>query len=166
VIPGDLLLYSGRNLFDRYIQIKTWSRISHCEIYDDYGVSVAARPGEGVSRYTTRAPYRVLRLRVPFDLEAGRRWFQSVDGQGYDWIGLTAFMAAKWQGRSNGKQFCSEFATRWYRHAIGATTFHPDAQRGDARALAALGLDPFNGYDADGVAPGEFLKSPLFEVIA
>ena len=138
--PGDVLLYSGGSLFSRLIQMKTWSRYSHCEVYDGDGWSVASRDGIGVGRY----PLRVDGLRVilrpvaKFDPIAARAWFATVDGQPYDWFGLLAFTSAKRQGRNNWKMFCSEFATRYLR---------------------AGGVDPFNQYDADGIAPGEFMKS-------
>ena len=70
----------------------------------------------------------------------------------------------KLQGRENGKQFCSEFAARYLRRAIGARVHHPAAREGNGETLAVLGLDPFNGYDADGIAPSEFRKSALLRV--
>ena len=44
-------------------------------------------------------------------------------------------------GRFDNRQFCSELATRVYR---------------------AGGLDPFNGEDADAIAPFRFLLSDRF----
>lgn len=144
--PGDVLLYTGEGLFSIVIRVKTWSRYSHIEIYDGSNVSVASRDGIGVGRYPVRYGQltMVLRPRAPFNLEQARAWFTTVDGQGYDWIGLTSFTIARWQGRQNDRQFCSEFATRYLR---------------------AGGIDPFNEYDADGIAPGEFPKSSTLAVI-
>ncbi len=163
---GDVLLYSGKGWIDRAIQAKTWSRYSHCEIYDGGGYALASRNGIGVSRYPVRLHglLAIMRLRVPFDMQAIRDWFDSVDGQPYDWWGLLAFTSAKIQGRENFKQFCSEFVARALRVGIGAKTDHPGAKKGDKRALEALGLDPFNGYDADGIAPSEIRKSPLLRL--
>lgn len=142
---GDVLLYTGSGIFARLIQIKTWSRYSHCEIYDGNGFSVASRDGIGVGRYHVRMDGLrvILRPLAKFDAEAARRWFETVEGQPYDWVGLLAFTSAKRQGAKNWKQFCSEFATRYLR---------------------AGGVDPFNGYDADGIAPGELIKSPALIV--
>ncbi|MEZ5421122.1 MAG: hypothetical protein R2708_27810 [Vicinamibacterales bacterium] len=164
--PGDCLLYGGRGFFNRVIQVKTWSRYSHVEIYDGDGWSLASRNGIGVARYPVRTDdlLTVLRLRTPFEMAGIRAYFRESDGQGYDWWGLLAFTSARWQGRDNGKQFCSEAAARAYRRGIGAACAHPSAQQGHASALAALGLDPWNGYDADGLAPGEFPKSAAFRV--
>lgn len=141
---GDVLLYSGSGLFSRLIQIKTWSRISHCEVYDGNGFSVASRDGIGVGRYPVRLDGLrvVLRPKVHLEARKARTWFKTVDGQPYDWWGLLAFTSVKEQGKQNFAMFCSEFATHYLR---------------------AGGIDPFNNYDADGIAPGEFLKSPVFE---
>lgn len=140
---GDVLLYSGKGLFSRLIQIKTWSRITHCEVYDGNGYSVASRDGIGVGRYPVRVDGLriVLRPKVHLEVKKARAWFKTVDGQPYDWFGLIAFTSARKQGHDNWAMFCSEFCTRYLR---------------------AGGIDPFNEYDADGIAPGEFLKSPLF----
>lgn len=167
--PGDVLLYGGSGLFNRIIQVKTWSRYSHVEIYDGRGESLASRNGIGVGRYPSRLDdcLAIYRLRVPFSVNAGRGYFVECEGEPYDWWGLLAFTSAKWQGKENRKQFCSEFAARYLRRAIGGMTIHPEARKGSARSLAALGLDPWNGYDADGLAPGEFTKSALlYEVQA
>lgn len=165
---GDVLLYRPRGLFGWLISVKTWSRYAHVEVYDGHDYALASRDGVGVGRY----PYRsedlaaVYRPRVPFDMNAGRRWFATVNGQPYDWFGLLAFTSAKLQGRENGAMFCSEFAVRFLRRCIGAKCAHPAAQQGNARVLAVLGLDPWNGYDADGLAPGEMAKSPLLRLEA
>lgn len=144
--PADVLLYRGGGIFSAIIRVKTWSHYSHCEVNDGRGVSVASRDGKGVGRYAHRADGLsvVLRPYADFRLEAARAWFETVDGQGYDWLGLLAFSSAKLQGKDNGRMFCSEFTTRYLR---------------------AGGIDPFRGYDADGIAPGEFVKSPIFDCI-
>lgn len=166
LMPGDVLLYGGRSFMSRLIQIKTWSRYSHCEMYDGGGYSLASRDGIGVGRYPVRGDglLAILRVRVPMDMDAIRNWHETVDGQPYDWWGLLAFTSAKIQGRENFKMFCSEYLARALRMGIGAMTLHPAARKGDKRALEALGLDPFNGYDADGISPGEIRKSPLLKL--
>lgn len=144
--PGDVLLYAGKTVFSKLIKIKTWSKFSHVEVYVDNGESVASRDGIGVGLYEIRTDdlRAILRPREEFRILDALKWFATVDGQKYDWTGLLAFTWAKWQGRENNKQFCSEFATRFLR---------------------AGGVDPFNGYDADGIAPGEFPKSPAFDIL-
>lgn len=164
--PGDTLLYSGTGFVDWVIRTKTWSRYSHCEFYDGGGYSLASRNGIGVARYPTRtdglkAVYR-LRESVPFDIDAARDWFETVDGQGYDWFGLLSFTAAKYQGKDNGKMFCSEIMARLYRMGIGARLNHPDGPSGDRRLLHVLGVDPFGGETADAIPPAAFARSPHF----
>lgn len=158
--PGDVLLYSGTGLVSRLIQLKTWSRYSHCEVYDRQRTSVASRDGIGVGRYLLRLEGLrvVLRPRVTslgmltidghtigLDMSTARAWFDLVNGQKYDWVGLLGFLGTRFQGKSaDDKMFCSEFATRFLRKA---------------------GFDPFNGYDADGIAPSEFAKNSEFDVV-
>lgn len=141
---GDVLLFNRQGLYNKIIMWKTWSQVSHVEVAIDQFSSLASRNGVGVGRYSYdfNGLHSVLRPKAFFNYEAAMKWFETVNGQGYDWLGLLAFISAKYQGRDNGKMFCSEFATR---------------------LLRAGGIDPFNGYDADGIAPSEFLKSPVFE---
>ena len=166
--PGDVLLYRGTGLFSQAIRVKTWSRFSHVEIYDGDGWSWASRNGIGVNRYPVRINDldEVLRLRpwVPFDLVAARRWAWSVQGQGYDWVGLLAFIVAKRQGRENNKQFCSEFAARMIRYGISAAV--GITPLGDKQKLDAMNYDPWRGRTADAIAPQGFDDSPLFWDVA
>jgi hypothetical protein len=144
---GDVLCYRSRGVLSRLIQIKTWSVVSHCEGYVGGGRSVAARDGLGVANYPLRLEglYAVVRPCASFNLGSAMAWFDTVDGQEYDWLGLTAFFIARLQGRENQKMFCSEFLTRWQRHG---------------------GIQPFaDGYDADAVSPGMFLSSPAYRVV-
>ncbi len=140
--PGDCLLYSGGGFFSRLIRIKTWSPISHVEVYIGGGLSVASRDGKGVNTYPLRLDGLVTVLRPAryVDMPAALAWHQHQVGQKYDWWGLMRFFTIGKQ--SDTKQFCSEFATRFYR---------------------AGGFEPFTAeIDADLVSPGQFLYSPLF----
>ena len=147
--PGDCLLYKPKGVFGKIIQVKNWHRISHVEIYTGKGKSVASRDGLGVALYPwrdTELAY-VLRPTYPLDWFGFWKWFKTVDGQKYDWVGLLRFA---WFDSiptgKNDKMFCSEFATRAYR---------------------ALGAKVFNDIeDADAIAPFEFLLSPNLTVIA
>jgi hypothetical protein len=146
VIPlqhGDVLLYSGTGVTDWMIRAKSWSRISHCEVVSTNMTTVASRIPNGIDRYPMyldNLKY-VMRPLLALDLPKAEAYFRSVRGWAYDYIGLFGFFNAAWQGQSNRAMFCSEFATNYLR---------------------AGGLDPFNGYSADGIAPGEFLKSIVF----
>lgn len=145
---GDVLLYEPTGLHGLIIAIKTWHAIAHVEAYVGGGRSVASRDGIGVGEFELRTSelIHVLRPVAPFDFDAAMRAFRSKwQGQGYDWWGLLRFA---WRApvsaiRFENKQFCSEFLTRWLR---------------------AGGLDPFNGEDADAIAPYQFLLSDKFRV--
>lgn len=147
--PGDCLLYAPQGLYGWAIAIKTWHAISHVEIYRGRGRSLAARDRIGVGEFDLRlgALAHVLRPAAPFDFARALETFYRVyAGQGYDWLGLLRFAwrAKVVPDRFDNKQFCSEFATRFYR---------------------AGGLDPFPREDADAIAPFQFLLSPVFEEI-
>ena len=141
--PGDCLLYRGTSLMSRLIQIKTWSVISHVEIACGPLCSVASRDGKGVDLYSIRTDglYAMLRPVAPVNMETAFNWFYATArGQRYDWLGLFRFFTVGQQ--SMDKQFCSEFAVRFYR---------------------AGGFAPFAAdYDADLVSPGMFLCSTQF----
>lgn len=139
---GDLMLYSGTGFFSRLIKIKTWSSISHTEIFIGEGQSVASRNGKGVGTYPIRVDDLrvILRPRKRLRLVDGMAWHNLALGQRYDWFGLLRFFTLGKQ--SLDKQFCSEHSTRFYR---------------------ACGFEPFTEhYDADLVSPGLMLASPRF----
>jgi hypothetical protein len=143
--PGDVLLYRGRGLFGFLIRLKTWSNVSHCEMYFGAGRSAASRDGLGVSTF----PFRwtglkyVLRPRHAVNMPAGRRWHHGVSGQKYDWLGLFIFFLAAKQGHLD-KMFCSEHT---------------------ARLANAMGYKPFGEMDCDRISPGMFLASPAYDIV-
>lgn len=147
--PGDCLLYKAKkhSLFGTIIKFKGWHDISHVEIYTGKGKSAASRDGLGVGLYEWRDSelVYVLRPSLPLDWAAFWRWFKTVDGQKYDWVGLLRFGWFKSIGTGNdAKQFCSEFAARGYREL-------------KARVFA-------DSEDADAIAPFQFLTSPNLEI--
>lgn len=142
--PGDALMYAPSGFFGWAIAIKTYTKIAHISIYAGDGQSWASRDGKGVGLYPFRESKLayVLRPTVPLDLLEMAKWFETVDGQGYDWLGIARFIAWGSIGTgNNGRQFCSEFACRLFR---------------------AGGFDPFAGADADAISPAAFLINPLF----
>ena len=144
--PGDCLLYAGKSPIDRVIQVKTWSRYSHVEIYVGDGMSVASRNGIGVNCYTTRLGdlAAVRRPGYLLNLDAARVWHKTVAGQKYDWLGILCFTLAVRQG-SPDRQFCSEYARNFYR---------------------AGGWDLFNpAVSSDTVAPAQLWQTPLLTTI-
>lgn len=116
------------------------------EVYLGGGESAASRDGLGVAIYPLRTQGLsfVLRPTAPFNLREALTWFFAhAEGQRYDWLGLLRFAwrAKVVPNRFDNRQFCSEFAARFYR---------------------AGGFDPFNKQDADAVAPFMFLYCPFF----
>lgn len=147
--PGDCLLYKPTGLFGWIISAKTWHWISHIEIYTGDGQSVASRDGKGVGLYPVREDKLVYILRPNqlFNLPKAMEWFNLVNGQGYDWLGLLRFSWRKSYVPENltaNKQFCSEFATRFYRNG---------------------GFDPFPREDADAIAPFQYESNPFFSLV-
>lgn len=149
--PGDCLLYGPTkgSIFDWAIEIKSWHGIVHCEMYLGDGESFASRNGKGVAIYPWRNTELVyiLRPQARLNWRAFDAWFETVDGQKYDWFGLLRFAWIKQVGSgNNGRQFCSEALYRAYR-ALGANVLS-------------------SSDDADAIAPFEFLLSPTMTVIA
>jgi len=148
--PGDCLLYSRIPfrkskigfLIGLFINIKTWSRFSHVEVYNGLGVSMASRDGIGVDFYRTRLDelVKVRRPGADYNHAKAKAWFQGVRGQGYDLLGLLCFF---WAGlRSDpSKMFCSEFARRLYREG-GLELFNPNK---DSDHISPEQLDQTNG---------------------
>lgn len=136
---GDCLLYTGKSLLSRIIRIKTWSRFSHAEVYIGDGKAITSREtGTKYYEFTRDNLTCVLRPNSSLDVEAGKRWFDTVVGQRYDTFGLLRFFTIGEQSKE--KQFCSEAVTRFYR----AAGFNPFAER----------------IDADLVSPGMLFTSP------
>lgn len=160
--PGDCLLYRPNSIMGWVIAVKTWTAISHVEIYTGDLTSVASRDGIGVARYPLRrsnlAYVRRPSCKIPstniqhpekhqvpgLDFARAMRWFRTVNGQKYDWKGLLCFTLAVHQG-SMDRMFCSEFATRWYRKA-GFDALAPE-------------------INADHVAPSEFVQTPALKTV-
>ncbi len=125
--PGDCLLYAPSDVFDWAVALKTWTRVSHVEVYvgapGGYqnfpvgrGFSVASRNGHGVGKYNVRLDH-VAAVRRPgpqFDLEAAMRWFYSVNGEKYGWRTLLTFVLMN-NNPIEGHMICSEFAAGFYR---------------------------------------------------
>ena len=134
--PGDILLYGGTDLVSRLIQFRTWSDVSHIEIYVGDGRSVASRNGIGVGKY----PLRIAGLRrvyrpVPFNLADSLAWFATVDGTCYGWADLLRFYLIDVPTKG---LICSEFGDLFFLHG---------------------GLPLFNtNYPAGAACPGDYEK--------
>lgn len=144
---GDTLLYFSGSILDWVVAIKTWTKVSHVEIYSGHKMSYASRNGQGVNQYPLRTKGLAVVLRSIYALDTtnANDWFwRKAQGQDYDWLGLLCFTLAVKQG-SNNKMFCSEFWTRYMREA-GGQPFNPE-------------------WDADRVPPAFCLVTPTQYIV-
>lgn len=105
---GDVLLYSTPDDLVDWI-IERTGPAAHVEIYEGEGKSLASRNGLGVARYDLRTNGIIAVLRpLDFDMAKFSAWFEKVNGEGYDWVGLEGFVEAKVTQEPN-HLFCSAF---------------------------------------------------------
>jgi hypothetical protein len=154
LMPGDCLLYEGKGIASTIIFLKTWHKISHCEMYVVQGTSVAARDFKTSDYFPLREEglVKVLRPKPQFEFKMSEalKWFdKNAKGTKYDIWGLLRF--ASWKNpfsflgvKDKDKNFCSELLTRLYR---------------------AGGLPVFNREDADAIAPFQFQLSECFSEV-
>ena len=145
-MPGDVLLYRGDGLLSQIIRLKTWSDVSHAELYVKPGFTVTAKLLGGVNYYPVGDAAGLVYVYRPrssllFNADrAGWMFDKFMRGQRYDTFGLvSAFYAAKSGARD--RAFCSETVTRVLRYG-GIEPFAPD-------------------FDADHVAPAQFKQTPV-----
>ena len=149
--PGDILLYGDSSWItpggwlSRLIRFRTWSDVSHVEIYAGGNISMASR-GAGVDLY----PFRpdglryILRPRESYSWENGFAWFQSIRGTKYGALDLFRFYGINLPTKG---LICSQFADLFFLHSD---------------------LELFNiNYPSGAVCPGDFCKvsSELLEQI-
>lgn len=145
---GDCLLFSPSGFFGSIIKLKTWHNISHVEVYDGptgpsgAPQSWASRDGVGVNLYPARLNDIAIALRPRclkgLDLDAMRAYGKSMIGTPYGWGDLLEFVNITHDFKGI---VCSPFATLLYR---------------------AGGFDPFDGEDAQKIAPFEFAVTDAF----
>lgn len=117
LVPGDAILYSSNSVIDTIIEEKTGGIAAHVEIYVSEGQSIASRNGIGVGQYATRTDsvVAILRPTASLDLVSGIHWFDSVNHDGYDWVGLLNFFTP-FDIVVPHKLFCSAFGVEFYRN--------------------------------------------------
>lgn len=141
--PGDVLLYSHTSAMSWLIRIKTWSMISHVEIYWGEGRSAASRDGQGVGIYPFDPTVAVVRRPLAvFNQEQAEAWMKGQIGKPYGWYDLLRFALIKIPGAG---LICSQFGDLLLR-AGGVLAFSDD-------------------FDAGAIAPGEYLESPALATI-
>ena len=114
---GDVCLYSHKGFFDTLIRLKTWSRITHVEIYESEGFSLASRNNKGVNRYPFDPTVFEVRRpkRMAFDRAAAWTWFKSVQGYPYGFKVLLDFYGFPIPKTYTGI-ICSQFADLFLQH--------------------------------------------------
>lgn len=127
--PGDVLLYNAPSLVDWVIDTKTGSDVAHVEVYFGEGQSLASRNGIGVNAYALRTDglVYVRRPKTFFDQTTAGQWFETVRGEGYNFLGLLQFDNIPLNQPNH--LFCSAFATLLLRSA-GVEVFAPDFPAG------------------------------------
>ncbi len=131
--PGDILLYGG-GVIGALIQFRTWSDVSHVEVYAGIepvslaSQSVASR-SDGVDEYPFRADglRRILRPVAPFNFVAGLKWFDAqAHRTPYGYADLARFYLIN---ISTKGLICSEFADLFFQ-ACGLPLFNTDYPEG------------------------------------
>lgn len=148
--PGDVLLYRRQSLWSWLIRLKTFSPVSHVELYAGEGQAFASRDGEGVGTYPVREDgvWAILRPSVPltpFEWDALARVHAHYVGAKYDWWGLLGFFQSSHGRDDAAKAFCSEHIARVFK-------------------LAGRPLFGF-AWPSDKVSPGMFLACPLLDTL-
>jgi cell wall-associated NlpC family hydrolase len=124
---GDILLYGDGSILSRLIKFRTWSDVSHVEVYAGSGQSLASRSdGPGVYDCRHDGLMRVIRPIMPFDWEAGWKYFQSVDKLPYGWLDLFRFYGIDVPTKG---LICSELVDYFFQ-AMGLPFFNTDYPEG------------------------------------
>jgi len=126
--PGDILLYGDSSPLSWAIRFRTWSDVSHVEIYAGDLHSLASRR-EGVNQYPMRVDglRRVMRPAAPFDFTAGLKWFyDQAGGTPYGWLDLWRFYGIDVETKG---WICSEFADYFFQNC-GLPLFNLDYPEG------------------------------------
>lgn len=146
-MPGDVVLHRPSSIKGWMVAVKTYTHISHLEVYIGEGKSISARYPTGVHVYPFLNEHiaYILRPDGPLDIPAGLRWFYSeADGQKFDFWGQMVFFLAARHG-AHDRMWCSELGVRFLRHC----GHHPFAR----------------WWDADRTPPSLFLASPHFDMV-
>lgn len=126
--PGDILLYGG-GFIGALIQFRTWSDVSHLEIYAGGGRSFASRAdGPGAFPLRIAGLRRVIRPIAPFDFLKGVRWFEATaDTLPYGYLDLFRFYLIDVPTKG---LICSEFADLFFQKC-GLALFNTEYPEGD-----------------------------------
>jgi hypothetical protein len=125
--PGDILLYGDGSLLSWLIRLRTWSDVSHVEVYIGGGRVLASR-AQGPREYALRflGLRRVVRPHVR-DIDGGLNWFCAVASKlPYGFFDLARFYLI--DINTNGL-ICSEFVDIFFQKC-GLMLFNPNYPEG------------------------------------
>lgn len=168
LIPGDVLFYRPSSFLGVIISIKTWTWLSHVEVYCGSGKVVAARI-EGVNIYDERLDQYLCAVRRPememgvqFNTELAMKSVLPFIGKSYEIPGLLAFFAPLIRHHRTNR-ICSVIVTHYLRGG-GHKPFNPDLSENDV-APAQLWQSPafltiWSNKQPNGSSAGSGPKSP------
>lgn len=133
--PGDTFLYRPTELIGAIIALKTWTWLSHCEVYIGDGMSLAARI-QGVNLYPTRIDRSLRFIRRPwlvrgrgFDANAAYNAASPLFGRPYDISSFESFFNP-WSKNRHSNRVCSTL-TAAYLKGGGCLLFNPALDQDD-----------------------------------
>jgi hypothetical protein len=133
--PGDTFLYRPTELIGAIIALKTWTWLSHCEVYIGDGMSLAARI-QGVNLYPTRIDRSLRFIRRPwlvrgrgFDANAAYNAASHLFSRRYDISSFEAFFNP-WSKNRHSNRVCSTLTAAYLRGG-GCLPFNPDLDQDD-----------------------------------
>lgn len=128
LVPGDVLLYNGSSVFSWLIRRVSNGSITHVEVYQGSGKSMASRDGEGVGTYPLRVNglVAILRPKGQIRIKDAIAYHNTRVGAKYDWLGLVrSFVGNKWL-KNDEKAWCSEYVDE-VMQAAGVNSFPEDS---------------------------------------
>jgi hypothetical protein len=147
---GDVLFYTPSDLVGYIIGIKTWTWLSHVEVYIGGGKAIGARIG-GVNIYDLRIDKHLRYVRRPlmngngpFDAMKAFSAVADTLGRPYN-IGAFESFFNPWSKSRHSNRICSTNVTAYLRGG-GCEPFNPD-------------LDP------DDISPAQLWQTPHLETI-
>lgn len=127
---GDVLFYTPSDLVGVLIALKTWTWLSHVEVYDGEDRVIAARLS-GVSRYPVRTDHLVA-IRRPaaygaFQQEKARAAVENLLGKPYEVWAFESFINP-WCRHRHVSRICSAVVTLYLRGG-GVELFNPEVSQ-------------------------------------
>lgn len=111
LVAGQVLLYSTPDSLVDWIIERQSMVAAHVEIYEGNLKSLASRNGIGCGRYDLRMEGLIAVLTpLQVDMPAFSTWFETVNGEAYDFFGLSGFLFGE-NRQVPEHLFCSAFVS-------------------------------------------------------